>query len=558
VSLLNKKSKKIKKPVENTGEVKKEDLFEVEYLNRWQLVWRALKRHKLGIISMWILVVFYIIALFADFFSPYNPYAQNQQLSYSPPSNIHWLDEEGKLTRPYVYPYVLERDPETYKTTFSEGTSIRRIVAKDQNSGKTFELEIGKNDVNSIYMVSETIRYAEDAQGNMVQLTARPEYDVVQSIKLSDVEMLDGPMRKVNEDTSSISTLNVWQYPGLKEIGEPVRLITEKRLHRVYAITGAEIKEIVKEAITIINDVLDVEGGDMETAEMYLREFDIDPDMFTVVNNPEIIEYETRKFPIKFFIRSWEYKLLWLIPTDIHLFGVETPAEVHLFGGDAYGRDVFSRIIFGSRISLSIGFLGIGITFVLGLLIGGAAGYYGGWADEVSMRITEVFMSIPSFYLLISLRAILPIGLPPHITYLLIVVILSFIGWPGMSRVIRGMTLSLKSNEFVEAAMAMGYPDRRIIWKHIIPNTSTYIIVAATLSIPQYIIGEAGLSFLGLGITEPSASWGLMLSQAQNIKAMTEAPWLLLPGLFIFIVVMAFNLLGDALRDALDPRALGI
>jgi len=136
-------------------------------------------------------------------------------------------------------------------------------------------------------------------------------------------------------------------------------------------------------------------------------------------------------------------------------------------------------------------------------------------------------------------------------------VILSFIGWPGMARVIRGMMLSMKETEFVQAAQAMGYPTGRVIWKHMIPNTATYIIVAITLSIPAYILGEAGLSFLGLGINEPSASWGLMLVQAQNIRAMTEAPWLLLPGLFIFIVVMAFNLFGDAIRDALDPRSLG-
>nr|WP_235598489.1 ABC transporter permease [Kosmotoga arenicorallina] len=173
------------------------------------------------------------------------------------------------------------------------------------------------------------------------------------------------------------------------------------------------------------------------------------------------------------------------------------------------------------------------------------------------MRVTEILMSIPGFYLLISLRAILPTDIPPHWTYVLIVVILSFIGWPGMSRVIRGMVLSLKDREFVQAAIAMGYPAHRIIWRHIIPNTATYIIVSATLSIPGYILGEAGLSFLGLGITEPSASWGLMLSQAQNIRSMTEAPWLLIPGIFIFIVVMAFNLLGDAVRDALDPRSLG-
>jgi len=173
------------------------------------------------------------------------------------------------------------------------------------------------------------------------------------------------------------------------------------------------------------------------------------------------------------------------------------------------------------------------------------------------MRITEILMSIPSFYLIISLSSILPSALDPTVRYLFIIIILSFIGWPGMTRVIRGMTLGIKQTEFIEAAVALGYPPRRIIWKHLIPNTTTYIIVNATLSIPSYILGEAGLSFLGVGITEPGASWGLMLSQAQSIEALTNYPWLLLPGLFIFLTVMSFNLFGDALRDALDPRALG-
>nr|WP_235599763.1 ABC transporter permease [Kosmotoga sp. DU53] len=314
---------------------------------------------------------------------------------------------------------------------------------------------------------------------------------------------------------------------------------------------------MVTEAISLVNEIIDVEGGDFELGKELLAELDIDPELFDVVVTPKVVDFEMRKFPLKFFVRSWEYKLLWLIPMDIHLIGVDDPARIYFFGGDKFGRDVFSRILFGSRISMSIGLLAIMITFTLGLFIGGVAGYYGGWVDESLMRMTEILMSIPGFYLLISLRAILPTNLPSHITYLLIVVILSFLGWPGMSRVIRGMVLPLKEREFVQAAIAMGYPSSRIIWKHIIPNTATYIIVSATLSIPGYILGEAGLSFLGLGIMEPSASWGLMLSQAQNIKVMTEAPWLLVPGIFIFIVVMAFNLLGDALRDALDPRSLG-
>jgi len=276
-----------------------------------------------------------------------------------------------------------------------------------------------------------------------------------------------------------------------------------------------------------------------------------------------------KKYHINYFVKSWEYKLLGFIPTDIHFMGTEKPVIesiadylsndgiLYIWGSDKFGRDMFSRILHGSRISLSIGLVAILITFTIGLFLGGFAGYYGGWTDEILMRITEILMSIPSFYLIISLSSILPSALDPTIRYLFIIIILSFIGWPGMTRVIRGMTLGIKQTEFIEAAVALGYPPRRIIWKHLIPNTTTYIIVNATLSIPSYILGEAGLSFLGVGITEPGASWGLMLSQAQSIEALTNYPWLLLPGLFIFLTVMSFNLFGDALRDALDPRALG-
>ena len=173
------------------------------------------------------------------------------------------------------------------------------------------------------------------------------------------------------------------------------------------------------------------------------------------------------------------------------------------------------------------------------------------------MRIAEIIMSIPNFYLLILLRSLLPLDIPSTQIYILLVFILSFIGWAGRSRVIRGMVLSIKQKEFVEAAIAIGLPNRKVLFKHVLPNTMSYLIVAATLAIPGYILGEASLSYLGLGIREPDASWGLMLAQAQDVTIMTKSPWLLIPGIFIFITVLAFNFVGDALRDALDPRSLG-
>jgi peptide/nickel transport system permease protein len=281
-----------------------------------------------------------------------------------------------------------------------------------------------------------------------------------------------------------------------------------------------------------------------------------------LIDSPKAIDYDYNTYPVRFFVKSWEGKMLFFIPFKYHLFGVvnydNNPyVRYFILGSDMFGRDQFSRIIKASRISLSIGLVGIFITFILGLFFGGISGYYGGIVDDVLMRFAELIMSIPGFYLLILLRAILPLDIPSTQVYMLIVFILSFISWAGLSRVIRGMVLSISRREFVDAAKTLGYPDSKIIWKHIIPNTSTYLIVRATLDIPSYILGEAALSFLNLGIREPDASWGLMLSQAQNMYVLTKAPWLLLPGVFIFVAVLAFNFLGDGLRDAFDPRALG-
>ncbi len=243
------------------------------------------------------------------------------------------------------------------------------------------------------------------------------------------------------------------------------------------------------------------------------------------------------------------------IPGDRHLFGTTGPGRLNLLGTDEAARDQLSRLIHGSRISLSIGLVGILISFPLGLLIGGISGYFGGWTDSILMRFAEVLMTIPGIYLLITLAGVLPPGLTNAQRFLLITLITSFVSWAGLARVIRGQVLSIKERSFVEAARAMGGRSLYIILRHVLPQTATYVIITATLAIPSFILAEAVLSYLGLGIQQPDPSWGNMLSLASNASILVLQPWLVwAPALLIVLTVLAFNLLGDGLRDALDPR----
>lgn len=267
-------------------------------------------------------------------------------------------------------------------------------------------------------------------------------------------------------------------------------------------------------------------------------------------------EDTSKRYPVKLFCRGDTYHLLWLFETDVRLFGVDSPGRVYLFGADYRGRDLFSRVIYGSRISLSIGLVGVSITFVVGMIVGGVSGYFGGRVDFVVQRICEMIMLIPGFYLLLILRSTFPPGMSSLQIYFGIVFILAFIGWAGFSRVIRGMVLSLVTSDYVVAARGLGVPSHRIILWHVLPNTLSYAIVFATLSIPGYILGESGLSLIGLGIQDPVPSWGNLLQQAMSIPELKFHPWILIPGLFIFLAVMTFNFLGDGLRDAFDPRSL--
>lgn len=271
--------------------------------------------------------------------------------------------------------------------------------------------------------------------------------------------------------------------------------------------------------------------------------------------NVEFREDRSQKYYLNFFSKGFEYKLFGIFKTNIHLFGIENGGKLNLLGCDINGRDNFSRLLYGGRISLTIGFLALLISFPIGLLYGGISGYFGGKTDIVLMRISEAIMSIPTFYLLIILAAILPSDMTSAQRFALITVILAFIGWAGFARVVRGMVLSIKNEEYVKAAKSLGASNLRIITKHILPQTSSYVIIAIALSVPGFILAESGLSFLGLGIQQPDASWGNMLKEAQEFANIMYRPWLLTPGFLIFIAVLSYNVIGDTIRDILDPKS---
>ena len=351
--------------------------------SQWQLMWRKFKKHKLAKGGVAILIILYVLAIFCEFFSPYDIYKRHPKYPYSPPQRVRFFDEEGFHLRPFVYGWEIEHDPETFSPVFT----------------------LDKN----------------------------------------------------------------------------------------------------------------------------------------------------KKSPIHFLVRGDRYKFWNLFFADIHFFGVEGKEVMFLFGTEKLGRDVFSRILYASRTSLSIGLIGVGISFIFGSILGGISGYYGGTADTIIQSIIEFFLCIPRIPLWMALSAALPARWSSIKVYFAITIILSIVGWCSLARVVRGKLISLREEDFVLAAKIVGVTDGKIILKHLLPSFLSYLVVSLTLAIPMMILGETALSFLGIGIRPPAVSWGTLLQTAQKVRTIALYPWLFIPGLFVIITVLSFNFVGDGLRDAADP-----
>ena len=290
----------------------------------------------------------------------------------------------------------------------------------------------------------------------------------------------------------------------------------------------------------------------------FIYEFTIERDIY---ENKSFVEKTDTPYKLKFFTKGISYKLFGFIPTDTHLFGVDNfqreagkdPIVYMPFGADKLGRDLYSRILLGSQVSLTVPLLGTFLSFILAVIIGGVSGYYGGMIDTVIQRIIEVISSFPTLPLWMALSAAIPAGISVVKVYVLITVIMSLLSWPSLARTVRGKFLSLKKEDYVMAARLAGLSDASIIAKHLVPGFMSYLIVSLTLGVPGMILGETSMSFLGLGMRAPATSWGVLLQECQSVSNIASCPWKLIPVIFVGLAVLAYNFLGDGLRDAADP-----
>ncbi|MFN8469852.1 MAG: ABC transporter permease [Caldilineaceae bacterium] len=353
------------------------------YANPWKLIWWRFQRHRLALISLVLLILLYLSAIFAEFVSPYTATWRAEGMQMMPPTKVHMI-HNGQLQRPFIYALVKTLDQKTFKYVFTEDTST--------------------------------------------------------------------------------------------------------------------------------------------------------------------------PYPVLFFVQGLEYKVLGQYPASIHLFGTgEGAPPIMLFGSDELGRDIFSRTFYGSRISLSISLFGVLISFMIGILLGGISGYFGGSTDEVIQRLIDVIISIPLIPFWMALSAALPRTWSSTQTFLAITLILAAVTWTSLARVVRGKLLALREEDYALAAVVAGASKARIIFRHLMPGFTSHLIVAVTLAIPVAILGETALSFLGLGIQPPAVSWGVLLKDAQDLVAVAQQPWRMIPALFVIGTVLLFNFVGDGLRDAADP-----
>ncbi len=285
---------------------------------------------------------------------------------------------------------------------------------------------------------------------------------------------------------------------------------------------------------------------------VYARKLGFHPKTFREIYT----EQEDKKWPIHFFVRGESYKILGIIELDLHLFGVAEDTNITLFGTDMVGRDLFSRTALAARVSLFVGLGGVAISFVLGCLIGGVSGYFGGIIDELIQRVIDLLIAIPTLPFWMVLSAAIPRDWSVERTYFAITLVFSVVGWTGLARVVRGKLLSLRDLDFITASKLCGGSDLYIITRHLLPNFASHLIVSLTLTIPAMILGETALSFIGVGMQEPGVSWGVLLQDTMNFGALVHQPWKLIPALFVIVTVLMFNFVGDGLRDAADPYSL--